>query len=89
MAIAEIMEAWENADLATIDKDMNEEVAAKYPDLHAILILNRNRAWAAKIAERLKSGKGVTFMAVGAAHLVGHDSVQEALKARGIAVARE
>ncbi len=88
-AIAEIMEAWENADLATIDKDMNEEDAAKYPDLHAILILNRNRAWAAKIAERLNSGKGVTFMAVGAAHLVGHDSVQEALKARGISVARQ
>jgi len=87
--IAEIMEAWENADLATIDKFMNEENAEKYPDLHAILILDRNRAWAAKIAERLRSGKGVTFMAVGAAHLVGHDSVQEALKARGISVARQ
>jgi len=87
--VKEIMEAWENADLATIDKDMNEDDSAKYPDLHAILILNRNRAWAAKIAERLKSGKGVTFMAVGSAHLVGHDSVQEALKARGISVVRQ
>jgi len=87
--VAEMLDAWENGDLAAIDKDMNEDDAEKYPDLHAILIVNRNRAWAARIAERLKAGKGVTFMAVGAAHLVGHDSVQEALKARGISVARE
>ncbi|HLJ21337.1 MAG TPA: TraB/GumN family protein, partial [Stellaceae bacterium] len=86
--VEEIMAAWEKADLATIDKDMNEDDAEKYPDLHAILIVNRNKVWAARIAEWLKSGKGVTFLAVGAAHLVGHDSVQEGLKARGIAVER-
>ncbi len=87
--VEEIMAAWEKADLATIDKDMNQDDAEKYPDLHAILIVNRNTAWAAKIADWLKAGKGVTFLAVGAAHLVGRDSVQEALKARGISVARE
>jgi uncharacterized protein len=87
--IEEIMVAWAKADLATIDKDMNEDDAEKYPDLHAILITDRNKTWAARIAEWLKSGKGVTFLAVGAAHLVGHDSVQEALKARGIAVVRQ
>ena len=45
--------------------------------------------WAGRIAERLKSGPGVTFMAVGAAHLVGRDSLQKALEQRGISVARE
>ncbi len=87
--VEEIMAAWERADLDTIDKDMNQDEAEKYPDLHATLIANRNHAWAARIAEWLKSGKGVTFVAVGAGHLVGNDSVQEALKARGISVVRE
>jgi uncharacterized protein YbaP (TraB family) len=87
--VEEIMAAWEKADLATIDKDMNQDEAEKYPDLHAVLIANRNRAWAATIAEWLKAGKGVTFLAVGAGHLVGRDSVQEALKARGISVTRQ
>jgi uncharacterized protein YbaP (TraB family) len=86
--VEEIMAAWASADLATIDKDMNQDDAEKYPDLHAILLVNRNKAWAARIAEWLKAEKGVTFLAVGAAHLVGHDSVQEALKARGVAVVR-
>jgi uncharacterized protein len=88
-AIEEIMAAWEKADLATIDKEMNQDEAEKYPDLHAVLIVNRNKAWAGKIAEQLKSGKGVIFLAVGAGHLVGRDSVQEALKARGISVVRQ
>ena len=87
--VEEIMTAWESADLATIDKDLNQDDAEKYPDLYAILIVNRNKAWAEKIAGWLKSGKGTTFLAVGAGHLVGPDSVQEALKARGISVARQ
>ncbi|MGH7123912.1 MAG: TraB/GumN family protein, partial [Stellaceae bacterium] len=87
--VEEIMAAWEKADLATIDKDMNQDEAEKYPDLHAVLIVDRNLAWAAKIADWLKAGKGVTFLAVGAGHLVGRDSVQEVLKARGISVVRE
>jgi len=87
--VEEIMAAWASADLATLDKDMNQDDADKYPDLYAVLIVNRNKAFAARIAEWLKSGKGVVFMAVGAAHLVGHDSVQEALKARGISVVRQ
>jgi uncharacterized protein YbaP (TraB family) len=87
--VEEIMAAWASADLAVIDKDMNEDDAEKYPDLHAILIVKRNKAWAARIAEWLKAGKGVTFLAVGAGHLVGHDSVQEVLKARGISVTRQ
>jgi uncharacterized protein YbaP (TraB family) len=89
MQVEEIMAAWEKADLATIDKDMNQDEAEKYPDLHAVLILNRNVAWAERIAEFLQSGQGAIFIAVGAGHLVGHDSVQEALKARGISVTRQ
>src|SRR5262249_48781059 len=85
--LATILEAWQRGDDAA-GGTYNHDVARKYRDLYAILIVNRNRAWAERIARHLKSGQGAVFVAVGAGHLVGHDSVQEALKARGIAVAR-
>jgi uncharacterized protein len=48
-----------------------------------VVLDNRNENWAGQIEERLK-GSGVSFIAVGAGHLVGPASVQERLKARGI-----
>lgn len=48
---------------------------------------DRNEAWAGVIEERLK-GSGVSFIAVGAGHLVGPDSLQDRLKLRGIASER-
>lgn len=51
------------------------------------LLKNRNEAWAAEIEEMLK-GAGTTFIAVGAAHLVGKDSLQTRLKLRGIETER-
>jgi uncharacterized protein len=87
--IGAILDAWSKGDLAALDKNLNELTEQNYRELYAILIVNRNRAWAGRIAERLKSGPGVTFMAVGTAHLVGRDSLQKALEERGISVARE
>lgn len=87
--IGTLLEAWSKGDVAALDKDLNELTERKYRDLYTILIVNRNRAWAERIAERLKSGPGVIFIAVGAGHLVGPDSLQRALKQRGISVARE
>ena len=47
------------------------------------LLKNRNEDWASKIEVMLK-GSGVSFIAVGAGHLVGPDSVQNRLALRGI-----
>jgi uncharacterized protein YbaP (TraB family) len=47
------------------------------------LIVDRNENWAGQIQELLK-GRGVAFIAVGSGHLVGPDSVQAKLAARGI-----
>lgn len=47
------------------------------------MLKDRNEAWAGVIEDMLK-GAGVNFVAVGAAHLVGKDSLQERLKLRGI-----
>ena len=51
------------------------------------LLLDRNENWAMKIEQILK-GSGVTFIAVGAAHLVGPNSLPARLKLRGVAAER-
>ncbi len=48
---------------------------------------NRNADWAEQI-EQLLAGEGTSFVAVGAAHLVGPNSVQDYLKQRGIEAKR-
>lgn len=56
-------------------------------DLADRLLYQRNRNWAQWIEERLAT-PGTVFMAVGAGHLAGQNSVQAALAARGIEAAR-
>lgn len=51
------------------------------------LLLDRNENWAGQI-ETMLEGAGTHFIAVGGAHLVGPDSVQERLKLRGIETER-
>lgn len=50
------------------------------------MLVRRNEDWARQIEGMLK-GRGVAFIAVGGGHLVGPDSVQAKLAARGIKVA--
>lgn len=50
-----------------------------------VFVGNRNENWAGQI-ESLLAGEGVAFVAVGAGHLVGPDSVQAGLARRGIKV---
>lgn len=49
------------------------------------MVVRRNEDWARQIEGMLK-GRGVAFIAVGGGHLVGPDSVQAKLAARGIKV---
>ena len=55
--------------------------------VHRMLFTDRNAAWAGWIQQRL-ARPGTVFIAVGAGHLAGNDSVQAALRARGIQSAR-
>lgn len=52
------------------------------------LLIDRNQQWAMQISEMIKQ-PGSHFIAVGAAHLAGKDSVQELLKKRGLTVERQ
>ncbi|MGO8914521.1 MAG: TraB/GumN family protein [Stellaceae bacterium] len=82
-----LVAAWMSGDEARITRIMVDEMRNPFPALYRKILVERNEAWAAAIAQML-GGSGVTFIAVGAAHLAGPDSVQAALKRRGIAVER-
>jgi len=78
---------WASADLAGMEEMFVTEMKAEEPDLYAALLTNRNANWVVQIEEIL-AGKGVSFMAVGAGHLIGPDSVIAMLEARGIKAER-
>lgn len=78
---------WSKGDLKALEDDMVTPMRNDYPALYKVLLVDRNAAWAVSLEERLK-GKGVSFVAVGSAHLIGPDSVQALLAKRGIKAER-
>ena len=62
-------------------------VRMQSPQAYKTLFADRNANWAGWIANRM-SQPGTVFVAVGTGHLVGPDSVQRQLAARGISSAR-
>jgi uncharacterized protein YbaP (TraB family) len=75
--------AWIDGDSATVANLLDTELKVKTPALYQELIVERNIRWADKI-ETLLRASGVQLIAVGAAHLVGPDSVQVQLARHGI-----
>lgn len=80
--------AWAKGDVETLDSLINESMRDLAPEIFDILIVNRNAAWADKLAGVIRNGSGKAVVAVGAAHLVGDHSVPALLKARGFKVER-
>lgn len=78
---------WASADLAGMEEMFVTEMKTEEPDLYAALLTNRNANWVGQI-EKILAGKGVSFMAVGAGHLIGPDSVIAMLDAKGIKAER-
>lgn len=77
--------AWAAGNVAALTARLSAEAAAMDPDVREAILFERNRAWADRIEARLQ-GSGRTFIAVGAAHLVGEDSVVDLLRDRGLDV---
>jgi uncharacterized protein YbaP (TraB family) len=76
---------WASGDVAALERALAAQWDESGAAVHEAVILRRNRAWADAIARRL-DGEGRVFVAVGAAHLVGEDSVIALLRQRGITV---
>lgn len=83
IALKTLIDAWDHGDVATIARLEDEQMRQKSPRLYQQLLVTRNRAWATKIAAMMEQ-PGTVFIAVGAAHLAGPDSVQQALLKLGI-----
>jgi uncharacterized protein YbaP (TraB family) len=77
--------AWSSGNVRRLQQLLDAEWTEGGEGLYEAVVLRRNRAWADEIARRL-DGSGRIFVAVGAAHLVGDDSVVALLRTRGIAV---
>jgi uncharacterized protein YbaP (TraB family) len=77
--------AWARGDLGTLDRALSHEWDEGGAAVHEAVILSRNRAWADEIERRLE-GSGRIFVAVGAAHLIGDESVVDLLRTRGVDV---
>lgn len=78
-------QAWARGDakaLATYFAKMEKELS---PQVYNVVIRDRNERWAEKIRE-IMAGKGKTFIAVGAAHLIGDGSVVALLRKQGYKV---
>jgi uncharacterized protein YbaP (TraB family) len=78
-----MVDQWSRGDIAAMEQLFVTEMREASPDLYAALLPNRNANWVGQIEEMLK-GKGTIFIAVGAGHLIGEDSVQAMLKTKGI-----
>jgi len=80
--------AWATGDVATLDRVVVQDMKADSPAIYDALLVRRNVGFADQI-ETLLAGSGTAFIAIGAAHLAGEDSVQSMLQARGVTVDRD
>ncbi len=84
----DMVDAWAAGDTGRLEEILNGDLKDSYPDLYRILLAQRNQAFADRI-ETLLKGDGVVFVAVGAGHLVGADSVQADLSRHGFTAVRQ
>ncbi|CAN5173722.1 TraB/GumN family protein [soil metagenome] len=82
-----LVTAWAAGDQVALKTQMIDEMQRDYPEVYALLLTDRNHDWAGRIKTKL-AGSGVSFVAVGAGHLVGPDSVQAQLAKLGIKAER-
>jgi len=80
-----LVAGWAAGDQTELKRQMVDGLRGAYPDVYKLLLVERNKDWARQLKTKL-AGSGVSFVAVGAGHLAGPDSLQVQLKALGIKV---
>jgi uncharacterized protein YbaP (TraB family) len=81
-----MLAAWRGGDVRAIARTFNEEESVS-GNLREALLSRRNARWAEWL-ERRMARPGTVFVAVGAGHLAGEDSVQDYLRQRGLRARR-
>ena len=82
-----LVEAWLAGDVVAIEQIGLRPMREVGERVYQALLVERNRAWADRISLILDD-TGTAFIAVGALHLAGEDSVQRMLEDRGLTVER-
>ena len=85
-AMAEMQNAWKHGDQSVFVR-MLGQLEQGSPDTYRMMFTERNARWADWIAGRMQT-PGVVFLAVGAGHLAGKDSLLVHLAELGIPSAR-
>jgi uncharacterized protein YbaP (TraB family) len=78
-----LVAGWAAGDQTELKHQMVDGMRKDYPDVYKLLLADRNKDWARQLKTKL-AGSGVTFVAVGAGHLAGPDSLQVQLAKLGI-----
>lgn len=84
--MSQMIEHWARGDAESAGRLMNAEMTDT-PETTRLLLTERNVRWAAELKSRMER-PGVVFVAVGAGHLAGENSVQELLGKAGLTVDR-
>jgi len=82
-----LVAAWAAGDVEALEAIGVTPLREESEPFYQTLLVRRNANWAGQI-DTMMDGEGVVFIAVGAAHLAGDDSVQAQLEARGYTVER-
>ena len=81
-AMAEMQAAWKRGDQSVFVR-MLDQLRGNAPDTYRMMFTERNTRWAEWIKARMQA-PGTVFVAVGAGHLAGKDSVLVRLAERGV-----
>jgi hypothetical protein len=81
-AMADMQAAWKRGDQSVFVRMLNQLKTAS-PDTYRMMFTERNERWADWIRARMQT-PGTVFVAVGAGHLAGQDSVLVRLAERGL-----
>lgn len=81
-----MLDAWSRGDIKGVARSFNDETQIS-PELRRALMDRRNARWAEWLARRMEK-PGTVFVAVGAGHLAGADSVQAMLRKKGLKAKR-
>jgi uncharacterized protein YbaP (TraB family) len=84
-AYQRVLDEWMASDLRALKRDANDPLQKVSPGLYQRLVVRRNRRWADRLADRLRS-PGKLVVVVGIGHMVGPDGLPALLRARGFAV---
>lgn len=82
-----LVNAWARGDVRAVERSAVTEMRREEPVVYRAMLTDRNTNWAGQI-QTLLNGSGTAFIAVGAAHLAGPDSVQAILARRGVRAER-